>query len=330
MAQKYTNKSGLPISVAVWLAHDTYDYNNDPYTISVTTLLKPLKQIILGARSVDTAPEVDIEDLVNMRMGTAFHDSVEKAWMQGAKEAMLSLGYPSQVTERIIINPDPTNIPDGSIPVYMEQRYERKLGKWTITGKFDFCVEGLIEDFKSTGVYTYIKGNKQADYIMQGSMYKWIVPNIITQDNMRITYLFTDFNKLSLLQDKTKSYPSKRLMPVLLPLKSLQETERFIANKTSQLEKLWDAPESSIPPCTDEELWMDAPTYKYYKNPDKRDRSTKNFDTFHEANQRLADDGFVGVVVEVKSKAKACRYCPAFSVCKQKDELIAQDLLDLG
>ena len=40
-----TNNTNLPLSIAVWLACDDYDYNNDPYTISATTLLKPLKQI---------------------------------------------------------------------------------------------------------------------------------------------------------------------------------------------------------------------------------------------------------------------------------------------
>lgn len=45
---QYTNTTNIPLPLAVFLATDDYDYQPD--TISVTTLLKPIKQIILGRR----------------------------------------------------------------------------------------------------------------------------------------------------------------------------------------------------------------------------------------------------------------------------------------
>jgi hypothetical protein len=47
---KYTNNTGIGLSMAVYLATDNYDHNHDPRTISATTLIKSTKQIILGER----------------------------------------------------------------------------------------------------------------------------------------------------------------------------------------------------------------------------------------------------------------------------------------
>ena len=40
---KITNKTNLPKYIYEWLAADDYDYNYDPYVISTTTLMKPIK-----------------------------------------------------------------------------------------------------------------------------------------------------------------------------------------------------------------------------------------------------------------------------------------------
>jgi hypothetical protein len=37
----------------------------------------------------------------------------------------------------------------------------------------------------------------------------------------------------------------------------------------------------------------------------------------------MAEDGNVGLVKEVPGQVTACKYCPAFSICSQKDALIA-------
>lgn len=329
MGAKYTNNSDVPLSVAVWLAHDTYDHNDDPFTISVTSLIKPIKQTILASRvEKEQFGLLDIESLVNSRMGTAFHDSVEKAWINGAKDAMRDLGYPESVYSRIVVNPE--KLEKGQIPVYMEKRSTRKVGKWTISGKFDFVADGRLEDFKSTGVYTWIAGTKWDDYVLQGSMYRWLNTDIVTQDDMRIQFLFTDWSKLRYLQEKDKGYPDSRLKSKKLLLKSLEETEKYVTNRIIMIEKLWDAPEEQMPSCTDEELWVNPSVFKYYKDPTKTARSTKNFDNFRDANERLAQDGYVGVVMEVKGEVKACRYCNAFPVCKQKDQYIADGRLSLN
>ena len=50
MPARYANVSEVPLALAVFLASDYYDYDTVPNTISATTLLKPLRQIVLPPR----------------------------------------------------------------------------------------------------------------------------------------------------------------------------------------------------------------------------------------------------------------------------------------
>jgi hypothetical protein len=260
-------------------------------------------------------------------MGQAIHDSIERAWLTNHEKALASLNYPKQVISRIRINPKPEEVTEGIIPIYLEQRTSRKLGKWTVTGKFDFVGDGRVEDFKTTSTYTWISNNKDDDHIMQGSLYRWLNPEIVTQDVMAIQYIFTDWSALRVRTEP--NYPAQRTMQRVLRLKSVEETERFAANKLAQIELLWDAPEEQLPLCTDTELWRSEPQWKYYRNPAKTQRSTKNFDNKQDAYLQLSQDGNVGIVKEVPGQAKACKYCPAFAVCSQAKNMIASGDLQL-
>lgn len=318
---KYANTAAVPLSLAVFLATDKYDHNPDENTISVTTLIKPVRQIVLSARVPEDLTPVDLVNMVSSRMGTAIHDAIEDAWKSNYQVAMESLGYPKRVIEKIRINPKPEELVDGVIPIYMEQREAKKVGKYTITGKYDFIGEGRVEDFKSTSTYTAINNTNDDKYIWQGSLYRWLNPKIITRDEMAIQFIFTDWSKAKAMTDP--KYPQQRIQQRILPLKPLQVTDAFVTQKLAQIEQYWDAPEDQIPLCTDADLWRSEPVFKYYKNPEKRSRSTKNFDNRHDATLRMIEDGNVGVVVEQPGQVTACKYCPAFAVCSQKDALIA-------
>ena len=187
--------------------------------------------------------------------------------------------------------------------------------------------DGRLEDFKSTSVYTAINHTNDEKYSWQGSIYRWLNPKIITQDEMAIQFIFTDWSAAKARADT--NYPQKRIQQRIIPLKSYQETDAFVLRKIRDIERYWHADEKDIPLCTDEDLWRTTPEFKYYKNPTKMSRSTKNFETYQEAHQRFMEDGQVGVVVEKPGKVTACKYCAAFSVCTQKDTLVASGDLEI-
>lgn len=316
---KYANVSSVPLSMAVFLATDKYDHDTE--TISATALLKPLRQIVLSARVPAADAAVDLLNLVASRMGTAIHDGIESAWKDNYKVAMAALGYPQKVIDQVRVNPTPAEVEAGCIPIYIEQRAKKQVGKYLVSGKFDFIGDGRLEDFKSTSVYTAIHNTSDDKYSWQGSLYRWLNPTLITKDHMAIQFIFTDWMKAKALGDP--KYPQQRIQQRIILLKSIKETEAFVVRKLGLIDQYMDAPEAEIPLCTDDDLWRSEPVFKYYKNPNKTTRSTKNFDTKQEAYLRLAEDGNVGVVLEQPGQVTACKYCSAFSVCSQKDALIA-------
>lgn len=326
MSARFANVSEVPLALAVFLASDFYDHNNDPNTISATTLLKPLRQIILPSRIAPGEGLVNLADMMQSRMGAAIHDGIEKAWLTNYAEAMQALGLPKRVIDKIAINPSKANLTEDMIPVYLEQRLSRKIGSWTVSGKFDFVGEGKVQDFKSTSVWTYKNQVNANKYIEQGSMYRWLDPELIYQDQMEIHYIFTDWKAAMSRSDP--QYPAKRFHTQKFQLMSVQDTQSFISKKLALIDQFWDAPEEDIPLCDDTELWRSEPRFKYYKNGDvNAKRSTKNFDSRQEAVIHAAG---IGAIKEVPGQVTACKYCPAFAACTQKNDLINSGDLLMG
>lgn len=327
---KYSNTTGISLSAAVWLATDNYDYNPDPLNISVTTLLKPVRQIILGKRAaalVERDP-IDIADVIASRMGSAIHDSIERTWTQeNAVDALKRLGYSSKFIDNLLVNPKPEDVKPTSKLVYVEQRHDIKVGKYTLSGKFDMIFLGRVQDWKSTSVYGYINGSNRDKFIMQGSLYRLIVPHLITDELMDINYIFTDWQKSMAIQQPGK-YPASRLLTETAPLHSVETTKKFVQQKIQLIEYYKDSPQENIPECTDEELWRSEPKYKYFSKPDAI-RATKVFDSMYEANKMLAEKGGVGIVKTFKGEVKACNYCSAAPICLQRDRLIESGDLNI-
>jgi hypothetical protein len=321
---KITNNYNVPLSLAVWLAYDEYEYSAEPKTISATSLLKPLQSIVLSTLATESSVP-DVSDLVASAMGTSIHTAIETAWKASNLKATLeALGYPKRVCEGLRVNPTPEQLVEGCIPVYMEIRKTKEIEGWNVTGKFDFISDGRIEDFKSTGTYGYINQSNKDKYIQQASIYRWLNQDIVTQDSFVINYIFTDWSAAKAKQET--GYPQSRLLPQEYVLMSINDTEQFLKSKLKLVNKYLADP-SGIPECTSEELWQKDSVFKYYKNPEKLERSTKNFDSYWEANQKLTEDGSVGIIKEVKGEATFCKYCSARAVCKQAASLIKEGRL---
>jgi len=326
----HTNYDNVPLVLAVWLAaNDGYDLNPQPNVVSATSLMKPTRSLILGRRvaadkSVDHT--IDVSDLVPSRLGTAVHTAVEVAWLYSRDIGLKNLGIPQAAIDKIQVNPD-TPSEDPQFDIYMEQRANKVIGKWIISGKFDFVENGRVKDIKTTKVYNWIHGGNDEKYRIQGSIYRWLNPEIITDNFVDILMVCTDWSPLMAMADK--EYPSTRIKVRTLPLMSLAETERYIKSRLALLEKYVSAKQDHMPLCTPEELWQNPAKYAYYKNP-KAKRATKLCDTPQEANALKARNGIPGsIVVERKAEPKFCKYCDGRAICLQAEGFIASGLLKL-
>jgi len=324
--KKYTNKQNIPLSVALWLGFDSYDLDNTPKTISATALIKPIRSIILQQQYPDAGKATDIMDLVPSRMGTAIHDAIESAWKSDKVPAILeSLGYPKAIAEKTRVNPD--TVDEDLHNFFVEQRVKKEIAGWVVSGKYDVIANGVMEDHKSTSVWGYILGGHDTDYIRQGSINRWLNPDKVTSDVMAINYIFTDYSKAE--ASRKKDYPPHKVLQKKLPLMSFDETEKWIGSRLNEVDDYLQAEQSEMPECTYEELWQKPTLYKYYSNPAKLTRSTKNFDDSHEANQRLMEDGNKGIIITVPGQVKRCEYCNVVEVCDQAKALIQKGLVIL-
>lgn len=321
----YRNDTGINLPLAVWLAADDgYDLVPDPNIISATSLLKPLKSLVLARRATEES-DIDIFNLIPSRLGTAVHTAVEIAWLSDYKTAMLNLGYPQSVVDKIRINPEKPV--EDAINIYLEQRKEKQIEGFTISGKFDIVVDGQLSDIKNTSTYTYIKGSNDRKYALQGSIYRWLNPDIISEDYLNIEYVFNDWSSYKAASDP--QYPSNRVITKSILLLSLEETERYIKDRLTQLKQLDQLPQDELPRCTREDLWQDRSRWAYYRNPANRKRATKIFDLEADAMKRHADDGMTGLVEERKGEPTYCRFCDARQVCQQAEQYVLEGILKI-
>ncbi len=326
---RMTNNAGIDLSVALWLAHDDYDYVDKPNYISVTTLIKPIRQIILGARVEEQtrqdpskAVPVDIIDRFNSVMGQTLHLGVELSWKNHYRTSMAKLGYPKRAIELVRINPE-VEEPD-TIPVYTEQRVERIVEvdgeRFVVGGKIDLIIEGRLRDVKSTKVFQYTNQSGVSRWRLQGSLYRWLNPGKVHHDEFLVQYLLVDWARG--LAGRDPNYPPhpapKRSVQLMVP----EESERWVTNKLRLLKQYRSAPEADLPECEEDDLWRSAPVWKYYASGDTSKRATKNFTSAQEANAFRAEKG-KGVVVLVPGQVKACNYCPCAPLCGQYQRLLA-------
>ena len=318
-----TNDLHIDNIIATWLAANSYTGYKPGKYISATTLLKSTQQQVLQLRAQnneDVVQVIDISTLLKSRIGTAIHADIQQCWEnpQLRIPALQTLGIPNELITKIDVNPAIPN--EEHVNLYFEHREEKEFKGWTISGQFDLVVGDTLHDFKSTSTYTYIHKIKDQDYIEQGSIYRWLNPDLIKDDFLTIHYIFTDWQAIK--AKSTEGYPPHPFVSVKLPLMSLNETESMITERLMKIEANLDR--EDLPPCDphtlmQEEVWQYFPTSQAL-------RASKNFNNPVEANAYLASKGF-GFIKKKPTEPKGCSYCNCRGICKQYETFKAQGLI---
>jgi len=322
-----TNNGNVSLPMAVWLASDEYDLGPRQNVISATGALKPIKAIVLGQRiaAMNANADSDVLDQVPSSMGTAIHTAVERAWSEPYRtKALKALEYPQAVIDRIKVNPNTDLMDAADHNIFIEIRTEKALDGYIISGQFDFVEAGRVKDIKTTGTYNWIHGGNDNKYAMQGSIYRWLNPHMITDDHMDVEFVFTDWKPIAALADR--DYPQQRVMTRTLPLKDIAWIHQWLQAKIRDVKKYLPLPEERIPNCSEEDLWQRPTTWAYYRKTTNK-KATKVFDNSAEANTRMATDGGTGKVVVRPGEVKFCKYCNARPICKQAARYIAAGLI---
>lgn len=283
---KITNLFGLPEALVNAVSVRPH---NAPGSLSATTLLKNMKQILLTERHWDELEE-DVLDRFWALFGSAIHKLLEH---EGEND-------------------------------FSEESMFCEFAGIKVTGQIDLynMATGEIEDWKSCSVYKIFKEDFD-DWRKQGLIYAWLLHKCgFLVKTCRFIAIMKDHSMRKARH--SPSYPKHPVYVYEFPVNEygLNEIEAYLENKITEYKRLKDVLDDDIPFCTTEERWEKATKYAVQKSGAKR--AYKLLDTQEEA-EKIAGDMGKGYVVE-KRPGEAIRcmdYCSCAAFCNYYHDNVA-------
>lgn len=274
---KITNVMGLP--EALVRAVEVQRHNR-PGRISITTLLKGTKEIVLTDRHWDDI-EVDVADLVNMIFGTAVHSVLET---EGAN-------------------------------TFAEETLSAEIEGFIVTGRmdsYDMKAE-IVDDYKTASIWKIIKKDF-GDWQRQGEGYGWLLrENGFRVKKARFTAMLKDYKKTEARRDA--SYPQKPCIVHEIPITDagVYDFERFAREKVKDVKAAMELTCDAIPPCTPYERWAKETTFAVMKEGRK---SAIKVCQSREEGEKVAAENKGSFVVERPGEDTKCMgYCNVAPFC---------------
>jgi hypothetical protein len=273
-----TNELNLPDAFVKAVSTDQHNAEN---SLSCTTLLKGIKEIVLTERWWESMSD-DASQRIWAIFGQAVHLIFEK---YGDKE-------------------------------YTELSLEHNLHGINITGRIDYydIARGIIFDYKTISL-NKIKFQDFSDWRRQGLIYAWLLnKNGFPANQMRFIALLKDHSKTKAMYDR--EYPQR---PVVVYEKeigpeNLTQAECFIEKKIYDYQIACDMSDDTIPPCEPEERWERPEKYAVKKMGMKR--AVKLFDELNEAENHALRLGKGHYVEHRPGESIKCQYyCMVKNYC---------------
>ena len=226
---KMTNVMGLPESI-VRLC-DPAPHNKSG-SVSITTLLKGTREIILERRHWDELTE-DVSDRIWAIYGQVAHKLFEHETETSVAEEYLSANV------------------DGI----------------RITGRMDLydLETHVIDDYKTASVWKIIKGDFE-DWRRQGNGYAWLLhENGFEAKEAKFTAILKDHKKSEAKHDQ--NYPQRPVYVAKFNVSAsdIYEFDRFVRAKVAELNAADSLPDDDLPVCTAKERWERETKYAVMK-----------------------------------------------------------------
>ena len=288
---KITNKLGLPKQLVELVNNN---YKPTPHQYSCTTILKPIRQIILERRHSDEI-EQDVSDMCWMIFGIAVHSIIENS-----KE-------------------DEGQFKEEKLKVDLG-KYWSELKGYYLSGRSDMIdlIEKKIVDWKTCSAWKILFKDFE-DWRNEMLIYAWAVKDMGFEINKGEAVSFIkDHNKTK--SKIEKQYPK---LPIWVEKfkfneEEFQEIEKFVYNKFIELKKYENTPDEELPMCTNFERWREPTKYVVKKKANKT--ATKLHDTLEDAEKHLDNlekkcPNVYEIVVREGVDKKCIDYCSCCEFC---------------
>jgi hypothetical protein len=276
-----TNNQGLPRALVEAVKRDTHKGAD----YSASALTKSPRALWLERRHGDEITK-DASEMVWALFGSAVHAVLERA----DNEHRLTEEY---LTAEIA-------------------------GK-TLSGTCDLYDDGIISDWKTTSVwsYIYLDRARMDEYESQLNAYAYLFRKYgFAVDGLQIVMLFRDWQASKAKYDP--SYPQSQVQPLSIKLWTKQEQEAYIIERVRNYESYQNTPDGNLPLCSPEYRW--AKPSKWALMKDGRKSAVKLYDTEAEAQAATTGDRKMSVQERPGEQWKRCEYCNGRDFCNQYKE----------
>lgn len=276
-----TNNSNLP---APFVRMAEEDYTPTPRRYSVTTLLKPVREILLNRRYGDEI-EQDCADMIWLIFGKAVHSVLEH----------YGTGESEFAEEKLAFTLDNGCTVSGIVDLYDIDKAE-------------------VVDYKTASVWKVIY-NDFEDWRKQGMMYAWLLrKNGLPCDKATFYAILKDHS--STKAKREADYPKQPVFKVEFAVtdEAMAEIETFIRDKTSELIKYEDVPDEELPLCSLEDRWNDGDKYAVMKKG--RKSALRVLDSEEEAELYRMNNGGDYIELRPGTDKKCEDYCRCATKCE--------------
>jgi hypothetical protein len=273
-----TNNANLPMPF-VRMAEDNYEIK--PKRYSVTTLLKPVREILLKRRYNGEIKQ-DCSDMIWLLFGKAVHSILEQ-YSDGESE-----------------------FAEEKLTVKLENGY-------TVSGIIDLydIDKAEVVDYKTASVWKVIYKDYE-DWRKQGLAYAWLLRKNGFPCNKVVFYaILKDFNTTKAKTDH--EYPQSPVVKVEFNIGDIEEMDRYIRDKIDEIISFENKPDAELPLCSAEERWNDGNKYAVMKKG--RKTAMRVLDTINAAEEWKSANG--GDFIETRKgiDKKCSDYCLCCMKC---------------
>jgi len=255
-------------------------YSKGDADISVTELIRPTRQYILMQEYADRI-EKKASDMIKMLKGSALDHIIE----MGADDDYI-----------------------------VKTRHIKEMCGWKISGEFDAfeIPTKTLYDWKEVNVWEYVFGTK-LDKVLQLNIYAWLFSEMYRIEKLKLGFVYSNWERKKAVT--TQGYPQKEILTQEVEFYSVEQTEKYIAEKLFAIEQYLHS--QRIPDCTDEDRWYRGEKWAVMKHGKKR--AEKLFDNAMEAAKMANEGGFY--VEHRKGEYARCElYCDVYEFCEQAQE----------